>query len=266
MVAPIERRFVTVPHGVIHCAQAGTGRPVLLLHQTPRSWDEFRDVLPLLGERRRAIAMDTVGYGDSSPLPAGQDSIEAWAAGAVSLLDALGVDRADVVGHHTGGYVATELACAYPERVNALVLSSVSLHTREERLRHASGRAVVDDVDHRLDGSHLLELWRGRAAFYPPDTQLLDRFMIDCLKAGPMAAEGHRVVARYALERRLPLLRGPVGLITATADPHAYPSFARLHAALPGARVVEIEGGMVPLPDQMPERFAEAVAALLDGA
>jgi pimeloyl-ACP methyl ester carboxylesterase len=42
---------------------------VLLLHQTPRSWDEFRDVLPLLGRSRRAIAIDLVGFGDSSRLP-----------------------------------------------------------------------------------------------------------------------------------------------------------------------------------------------------
>src|SRR4051812_2244612 len=41
--SPVTRSFVTVPAGTIHVAQAGTGRAVLLLHQTPRSWDEFRD-------------------------------------------------------------------------------------------------------------------------------------------------------------------------------------------------------------------------------
>ena len=54
---PIERRFVATPAGTLHCAIAGTGRPVLLLHQTPRSWDEFRDVLPLLGREVQAIAV-----------------------------------------------------------------------------------------------------------------------------------------------------------------------------------------------------------------
>ena len=47
----VERRFVTTPLGRIHVAMAGSGFPVLLLHQTPRSWDEYRDVLPLLGSR-----------------------------------------------------------------------------------------------------------------------------------------------------------------------------------------------------------------------
>src|SRR5258708_29324587 len=98
----IERRFVTTPLGRIHVAVAGDGFPVLLLHQTPRSWDEYRDVLPLLGKRFRAIAMDTVGFGDSQPLPPGDNSIERWALAAFDLLDALGVVRAAVVGHHTG--------------------------------------------------------------------------------------------------------------------------------------------------------------------
>lgn len=237
---------------------------MLLLHQTPRSWDEYRDVLPLLGRTRWAIAMDTIGFGDSSRLPVGEDSIESWAEVAVSLLDTLEIDRAAIVGHHTGGFIATEIAASRPDRVSAVVLSAVGLHPVEQRLAHAEGRAVVDDVDRALDGSHLTELWRMRASFYPQDIALLERFMVDWLKAGHLAAEGHRVVARYALEERLPLVSCPVLIIAPTADPHAYPTVPVLHAAVPQAEVTEIEGGMVPLPDQLPESFAAAVEAFLD--
>ena len=93
----VERSFVSTPSGRIHVAEAGRGAPVLLLHQTPRSWDEFRDVLPLLGRHYRAIAMDTVGYGDFDPLPQGQELIENWAKAAHELLLALEIDRAAVV-------------------------------------------------------------------------------------------------------------------------------------------------------------------------
>ena len=89
----VERRFVTTPLGRIHVAMAGAGFPVLLLHQTPRSWDEYRDVLPLLGRDFRAIAMDTLGFGDSDS-PAADPSIELWAQGAFALLDALEERRA----------------------------------------------------------------------------------------------------------------------------------------------------------------------------
>src|SRR5689334_23492385 len=118
----VERRFVTTRLGRIHVAIAGTGFPVLLLHQTPRSWDEYRDVLPLLGREFRAIAMDTLGFGDSDA-PADAPSIELWAQGALALLDGLGVAEFAVVGHHTGAVVAMELAVVAPDRVKALVLS-----------------------------------------------------------------------------------------------------------------------------------------------
>lgn len=260
----VERRFVRVPVGVVHVAECGAGEAVLLLHQTPRSWDEYRDVLPLLGRNRRAIAMDTIGFGDSSRLPATGNSIESWAVVALSLLDALGIERAAVVGHHTGGYIATELAAAHPSRVAALVLSGVAFHTDEVRLAHAEGRALVDDTDRRLDGSHLVELWRGRAAMYPSDVDLLERFMVDCLKAGPLAAEGHRIVARYAIGERLPRITCPTLILAPTDDPYAFPAVPGLDVALPHARVTRIEGGMVPLPDQLPAAFAEAIEAFLD--
>src|SRR5512147_3176299 len=101
----VERRFVTTRFGRIHVAMAGTGFPVLLLHQTPRSWNEYRDVLPLLGRDFRAIAMDTLGFGDSDA-PAGEPSIELWAQGAFAVLDALEEPRAAIVGHHTGAAIA----------------------------------------------------------------------------------------------------------------------------------------------------------------
>ena len=48
-----------------------------------------------------------------------------------------------------------------------------------------------------------------------------------------------------------------------TADPHAYPAGRPLAERIAGSRYVEIEGGMVPLPDQMPARFAELVTEFL---
>ncbi len=259
----ITRRFVDLPAGTIHCAIAGSGRPVLLLHQTPRSWDEYRDVLPLLGRHFRAIAMDTLGYGDSSkPLPV-RDSIEQWAAVAMSLADALGLERLSVVGHHTGAAIAIELAAAYPDRIAAAVLSAPPLVDADFRARH-SGPSRVDNVLRRPDGSHLGELWRIRQPWYPAgDIDLLERFVVDALKAGARAAEGHAVVARYVMESRLPLIRCPVLVVAPAADPHAYPSARPLAARIAGSRCVEIVGGMVPLPDQMPERFAELVTEFL---
>jgi len=57
----VHRRYLDTPDGQIHYVTAGSGRPVLLLHQTPRSWDEYRDVIPILARERRVVALDTIG-------------------------------------------------------------------------------------------------------------------------------------------------------------------------------------------------------------
>jgi pimeloyl-ACP methyl ester carboxylesterase len=260
----IERRFVQTKRARIHVAMIGSGEPLLLLHQTPRSWDEFRDALPLLGERYRAIAMDTVGFGDSDPLPEGEASIESWAACAFDLLDALGVARAAVAGHHTGAAIAIEMAAAHPERIRALVLSAPPYVDAARRAAFTS-KKIIDETSPQSDGRHLLELWQMRQPFYPTDdTDLLERFVVDALKAGRMAAEGHRVVNRYVMETRLPLVRCPTLVISPAADPHAHPIASKVAGAIAGALLVEVEGGMVPFPDQMPDAFAAATLRFLD--
>jgi len=259
MPPTIERSFVSTPSCRIHIAAAGSGQPILLLHQTPRSWDEFREVLPLLGRHFRAIAMDTMGYGDSDQLPMEAISIENLAASAHQLLEALGHRSVVVVGHHTGAAIALEIAAAYPDMVTALVLSACPFVDAARRAA-APGKHIIDEVVSRIDGSHLGELWTMRQPFYPHDRpDLLERFVVDALKAGPLSAEGHRMVDRYEMDRRVSLVRCPALVIAPTGDPHAYPHAPKVAAAIPGSRLIEIENGMVPLPDQKPLEFAEVV-------
>jgi pimeloyl-ACP methyl ester carboxylesterase len=255
-----ELQQVQLSHGPMHVALMGSGPAVVLLHQTPRSWDEYRDVIPLIAAAGyTAIAPDTPGFGASAPLPAA--TIETWAAAVHELLDALGIERATVVGHHTGGSIAVEVAATHPERVTALVLSSTSL--TDELFRAAPPDESTVDA-----GEDAEALRASRAGFYPPDRpDLLDRYVRGALTAGPERSRaGHHVVAAYAMERALPRLTMPVLLIGATADPYAHPQLERFRAALPAAGVAEIEGGMVPLPDGWPGEFAGAILNFLASA
>lgn len=261
----IRRAFADLSIGQVHYASCGEAKApaVLLLHQTPRSWLEYRKVLPLLGAGWHAIAMDTPGFGDSAPLP-GPAGIEPWAQVALELLDSLGIARAHVVGHHTGGVIAIELAAAAPSRVASLVLSSTPF-TGEAFRRARAQRPPIDHVAPSADGSHLAALWQGRQGFYPrgrPD--LLEAFVRDALKVSGDVEGGHRAVASYRMEDRIALVRQPSLLLRATDDPFAAPHTAKLLQHLPQARVAEIAGGMVPLPDQLPRAFADAVTAFLD--
>ena len=257
----IERSFIDVTHGRLHVASCGAGFPVLLLHQTPRSWDEYREVLPLIGGARRAVAMDTPGFGDSDAVPA-TPTIEAWAAAALQLMDALAAERFAVAGHHTGAAIAAEIAAHAPGRVAALVLSACPFVDAARRQHHA-GRRVIDDVAERPDGAHLTELWNRRRPFYPEgDTDLLRRFMVDALRSGPMAVEGHRVVNRYHMEKRLGLIRCPTLVLTPDNDPNAQAGGA-VAAAIGGSVLRGIAGAQVPFPDQMPKVFAGQVTGFL---
>jgi pimeloyl-ACP methyl ester carboxylesterase len=67
------------------------------------------------------------------------------------------------------------------------------------------------------------------------------------------------------METRAPLVRCPALVLSATDDPHAYPAAPRVAQAIAGSQRVDIPGGMVPLPDQMPAPFAAAVENFLDG-
>ena len=263
-MAPVQRTFIDAPDGTVHCAMAGAGRPVVLLHQTPRSWDEYRDVIPILAQRFRAIAIDTIGFGDSSRASKSEASIENWARTVIDVLDALHIRRASFVGHHTGAVIASEIAAAFPERTEAAVLSSMPLIDIAARPNRAL-KPAIDVVTRQPSGAHLLELWKQRQPFYPAgDIDLLERFVIDALKAGHMVSAGHDVVAKYKMEDRLSHIRCPVLIIAATADPFVFEQTKLLKTHIRQARTVEIPGGMVPLPDQMPAEFSGAVAGFLD--
>ena len=116
------------------------------------------------------------------------------------------------------------------------------------------------------DGSHLTALWRKRQAFYPQGRpELLEAFVLDALKAGTYVEAGHRAVAAYRMEERLGRIVQPTLVIRATDDPFAAPHARELCAHVPQARLVDIAGGMVPLPDQLPAAFARCVLDFLDG-
>lgn len=112
------------PGIVLHYVEAGEGPLVLLLHGFPESWYTWRHQISALAyEGFRVIAPDLRGYGDSSkPTELGDYTLERLSADIANLIEALGEQRAVVVGHDWGGLVAWELAMHHPERVQKLAV------------------------------------------------------------------------------------------------------------------------------------------------
>jgi non-heme chloroperoxidase len=99
-----------------------TGVPVVMLHGVTDSWRSFEHVLPHLPDDIRAIAVTQRGHADA-PQPETGYRIEDLAGDVIDLLDELEIERAVVVGHSMGSWVAQQVAIDHPERVIGLVLA-----------------------------------------------------------------------------------------------------------------------------------------------
>jgi pimeloyl-ACP methyl ester carboxylesterase len=64
-------------------------------------------------------------------------------------------------------------------------------------------------------------------------------------------------------EKKVSLIKAPILILAGTEDPFSYPRMKPLSEVIKGSRTAEIKGGMVPMVDQMPEEFAQAVMDFL---
>ncbi|WP_427132293.1 alpha/beta fold hydrolase [Pseudarthrobacter sp. S9] len=103
----------------------GEGPVVVLIHGSGpgvTAWANWRLVIPELSKKHRVIAPDVRGFGYTERLEGEQYSADLWVSHLVGLLDALGVDKASIVGNSFGGSLALHLATRFPERIDRLVL------------------------------------------------------------------------------------------------------------------------------------------------
>ena len=104
---------------------AGSSRPVVLLHGSGpgvSAWANWRLTLPALAARRRVIAPDLVGFGFTDRPAGHRYGLDTWVAHALGVLDALDLQKADLVGNSFGGALALALAIRHPARIRRLVL------------------------------------------------------------------------------------------------------------------------------------------------
>jgi pimeloyl-ACP methyl ester carboxylesterase len=120
-----HQRWVDVGQNRINVIELGEGPAIVFVHGLSGSWPNWLEQLPVFARDHRVIAMDLPGFGHS-PMPTETITISAYARILDGLLETLGVDAASVVGNSMGGFVSTELAIAYPQRVERLVLVSAA--------------------------------------------------------------------------------------------------------------------------------------------
>jgi pimeloyl-ACP methyl ester carboxylesterase len=230
---------------------------LVMLHQTPRSWDEFGAVVDLI-DGYRVVVPDLPGYG-SSQAPA-DNTIESTATAVLEMMDVLDVPRAHMVGHHFGGLVAYHLAASAPERVLSLVLSSTPFIDAEERTRRRTA-PPFNGIAAQRDGGHLAQLWQRRGEYLAcPNPDVQSRYIRDVL-AHPDPDRGHAAVAAYRSEDGVGHYQGPVLCVASARDRRAFPRHGHIMAAFPQAGEHILAEGDIASPETCPDEFASAILA-----
>jgi pimeloyl-ACP methyl ester carboxylesterase len=132
--------IVLGPEGASEGASEGadSSQPLVFVHGLSGSWQNWLEQLPVFADERRVVTLDLPGFG-YSPMPAEQISISGYARLLERLLDTLEIDAAAVVGNSMGGFIAAELAIAFPQRVERLVLiSAAGISTTAEAMPHTA--------------------------------------------------------------------------------------------------------------------------------
>ena len=243
--------------------ERGSGPAIVLVHGHPFSRAMWRGQVDSLSDAFRVVAPDLPGYGAS---PARGETIapRGLADAVVELMDAIGVERATVVGLSLGGLVAMELGLGYPKRVSGVVLTATTaapLTPEEAEIRRSTAAQLERDgmLDHALEMAGRLF---GPAARRDPRIVLpILETMLTTSPAGAAAALRGRA-ERPAYDRLLGDLGVPALVLVGDADFFSTAEItAQLVASLPDPDVVVLPGiGHMPNLEA-PERFDEAVLA-----
>ena len=114
---------------------SGPGAPVVFVHGLAGQWQNWLENIPRLSRERRVLALDLPGHGQT-PMPREKITIPGYGRLVETFCDRLDVGRAAIVGNSMGGFVASEVAIQFPERVERLVIVSAAGITTAN-LRHA---------------------------------------------------------------------------------------------------------------------------------
>jgi pimeloyl-ACP methyl ester carboxylesterase len=246
----------------------GAGVPLVLLHQAPMCARQFDTVMPLLSAAGvRAIAIDLPGFGGSDG-PEAPPTIADYAAAITCVLDELKLDQADVLGHHTGALVATELALSFPDRVGKLILNGPAPLTPEEQAAFRANALTREKASSVIepDGSHLAAAFQKRADFVAGSVPLarVQDYVLWMVSGLAPLWYGHNAAFSYDHAGRMAGIAHPTLVLTNTGDV-LYEHALRTRALRPDFTFVALEGGGVDVVDQLPEAWTAAVVDFLGG-
>lgn len=271
----IEPRAIAVDGDRVVYRAAGKGPVLLLVHGIAGSSVTWRHVMPALAECFSVLAPDLLGQGRSDK-PRGDYSLGAHANMLRDLLDALGHERATVIGQSLGGGVAMQFVYQFPERCERLVLvdsgglgREVTLYLRMLTLPGFESVFPLFCRPWLRDAGNRVARWLGRAGVRStPASQEVWRSYASLADAESRRAFfrslrdviDFRGQAVSALNRLYRVAQIPTLIVWGAQDPFIPVSHAvAAHDSIPGSRL-EIFDGVGHYPHcEAPERFARVL-------
>jgi pimeloyl-ACP methyl ester carboxylesterase len=236
--------------------------PLLLIHGSGASGGSWAPVVPPLAGHHHVIRVDLPGCGQSPP--ALSYDVPAQAGRVAALLDDLGLRRVAVVGHSSGGYVATALAEQRPDLVASLALISSGPSPDAFLAQPFLLRAMLAPPlgpllwSRRSDAMirHGFRATAARPVDIPDD--VVAEMRGTTYRAFRAVLRGYTAyITERSVPERLAALDVPVLVIFGAADPRWDPSSAHRYDAVPAARVALLPGvGHVPM-FEAPETTSE---------
>ncbi len=259
---------VTLSDCRIYYESHGEGDPLLLIRGLGSNADHWYAQVPDLSRHYRVITFDNRGIGRSGD-PGGAFTIEDMAADAIGLIDALGIERAHILGLSMGGMIAQKLVLSHPQRVKGLILvvthcgGDHQIKASDEVMEKIQRMAVDDSIEARTNAataffaprtlSDRLPVVQEYAAVsmkHPAGTEILQRQMI--------ALQGHDAFDR------LDHIKAPTLVLTGAEDVLIPPENSKILAdRIPGAECLVIEGGGHQVLIEQPEACNRAIIDFL---
>jgi pimeloyl-ACP methyl ester carboxylesterase len=275
-----SRRYADVRSGRIAYFDKGGGPVALFVHGVPLNGYHWRNLIDRVQHRRRCIAVDLMALGYSEIAPTQDVSFTAQARMLAEVLDALRLEKIDLVANDSGGAIAQIFAAHHPERLTSLVLTNCDVHDGwpppqvlpiMERARMGTLAPIFQPM---LDRPDVARERYARGESVPlfrsyTDTSVLTDEVIR-LYLQPLLSSQQRVEAfqRYwlgfdnthtvAIHSALKALQVPTLIVWGLQDIFFDKKWAYwLKDTIPGARrVVEVADGRLFFPEDRPDALA----------
>jgi len=268
-------RDVTARGVRMRVVEAGSGPPVVLVHDVLVSHLEFESVIASLATRYRVLAPDLPGFGESEkPSPSRYAyGIESFAEAIVDMIAALELGRVSVVGHSLGGAAAITLAAEHPELLDRLVL--VDAMSYPFRLDLKSRLPTLPII-----GSFFFKQLFGRGTFrrhfrdnvfspgFTMPVERIDRYYDQFnTPAGRESAHAvlHAIRDTRPVVARITRVTAPTLVLWGRLDRMFPPTFGqKLAREIAGARLEVLDAGHSPH-EERPEEFVRSITRFLPG-